>query len=55
MTQQIAENSACSSNLFLPVPDTNSKELLFNLLKISGKHPKILASIRKDQKMIVLG
>jgi hypothetical protein len=49
VTQLLPYNSVCSSTLFLPVPDTNLKELLSDVLKMSDKHPKILASIRKDQ------
>ena len=49
VTEQIPNDSASIGNLFLPVPDTNLKDLLSDVLKMSGKHPEILVSIRKDQ------
>ena len=49
MTEQIPNDPACSCNLFLPVPDTNLKELLSEVLEMSRRHPEILDSIRKDQ------
>ncbi len=49
MIKQIPNDSVCSSNLFLPVPDTNLKELLSEVLEMSRRHPEILDSIRKDQ------
>ncbi len=47
--EQIPNDSACSGNLFLPVPDTNLKELLSDVLEMSRRHPEIFDSIRKDQ------
>ncbi len=54
MSEAILNNSAYIGNLFFPVPDTNLKELLSDVLKMSGKHPEILASIRKDQEAVGL-
>ena len=54
MTEQTPNDSACIGNLFLPVPDTNLKELLSDVLKMSCKHPEILARIRKDQDALGL-
>ncbi len=49
MTERIPDDSACSGNLFLPVPDTNLKDVLSDVLKMSRRHPEILDRIRKDQ------
>ncbi len=52
MIKQIPNDSVCSSNLFLPVPDTNLKELLSEVLEMSRRHPEIRDSIRKDQDAV---
>jgi len=49
VTEQISNDFTCHGNLFLPVPDTNLKELLSDVLEMSRRHPQILDSIRKDQ------
>ena len=49
VTEQFSNDFACSGNLFLPVPDTNLKEFLSDVLEMSRRHPEILDSIRKDQ------
>ena len=52
MIKQTPKNSSCVGNLFLPVPDTNLKELLADVLELKGKCPEILASINKDQDVL---
>ncbi len=54
MIKQIPNDSVCSSNLFLPVPDTNLKELLSEVLEMSRRHPEIRDSIRKDQDAVAI-
>jgi len=49
VTEQIPNDSAWIGNLFLPVPDTNLKELLSDVLEMKRRHPEILDMIRKDQ------